>query len=106
MFLHDRIDPNDRFRERRQQARRRIRRRRMVALLVLAGIAAAIAGGATFFSTRGHHAAKAPSTEKTHPVRAKSPFRGHLPSEIRGIHITEGLASIPGRIEDYLGLTS
>jgi len=78
-----------------------------VALLVVAGAAAAIAGGATYFSSRGHRSEKsAQSTPKTHPVRARSPFRGHLPTEIRGVHITEGLASIPGRIEDYLTLTS
>jgi hypothetical protein len=106
VFLHDRLDPNDRFRERRQQARRRRRMRRMVALLALAGLAAAIAGGATYFSSRGHGTPKAQAAPKTHPVRAKSPFHGRLPTEIRGIHITEGLASIPGRIEDYMGLTS
>src|SRR5690242_4450643 len=107
MFLHDRIDPNDRFRERRRQSRRRRRTRRMIALLALAGIAAAIAGGATYFSSHGHTSSKAPATvAKVHPLKTTSPFRGHLPTEIRGIHITEGLASIPNRFEDYLQLTS
>jgi len=78
-----------------------------VALLVVAGFAAAIAGGATYFSSHGHSSGKsARGTPKTRTVRARSPFRGHLPAEIRGIHLTEGLASIPGRIEDYLTLTS
>src|SRR5690242_9122948 len=107
MFLHDRIDPNDRFRERRRQSHRRRRTRRMVALLALAGIAAAIAGGATYISSRGHKSATSPQTvPKTHPLRSTSPFRGHLPAEIRGIHITEGLASIPDRFESYLQLAS
>jgi hypothetical protein len=78
-----------------------------VGLLVVAGAAAAIAGGATYISSRGHGSGK--STQRatqTRPLRARSPFRGRLPAEIRGVHITEGLASIPGRIEDYLGLTS
>jgi hypothetical protein len=107
MFLHDRLDPNDRFRERRRQARRRRRTRRMIALLAVAGVAAAIAGGATYFSSRGHGAPKAQATSKTHAVvRPRSPFTGRLPKEIRGIHLTEGLASIPNRFEDYLQLTS
>ena len=78
-----------------------------IALLLVAGVVAAIAGGATYFSSRGHGSRKSAQTSpKTHPVRARSPFRGRLPAEIRGVHITEGLASIPGRIEDYFGLTS
>src|ERR1700737_4480031 len=103
MFLHDRIDPNDRFRERRQQARRRRRTRMTIALLLVAGLGAAVAGGATYFSSGGHGSGKSALTSpKTHPARARSPFRGRLPAEVRGVHITEGLASIPGRIEDYL----
>ena len=78
----------------------------MIALLALAGVTAAIAGGATYFSSSGQGAPKAQSLPKVRPVRAKSPFRSRVPAEIRGIHITEGLASLPGRIEDYLKLTS
>jgi hypothetical protein len=107
MFIHDRIDPNDRFRERRHQARRRRRLRRTLAILLVAGVVAAIAGGATYFSTRGHHASKAAKGGAgAHPVRAKSPFRSRLPAEIRGVHVTLGLASLPGKFESYLGLTS
>ncbi len=79
----------------------------MVALLALAGIAAAIAGGATYISSRGHKSARSPQTvAKTTPTKARSPFAGRLPAEIRGIHLTEGLASIPNRFEDYLQLAS
>jgi hypothetical protein len=105
MFLHDRIDPNDRFRERRDQARRRRRTRRTVAALLLAGIVAAIAGGATYFSSRGHHAARAAKTGAGTRVPARSPFRSRVPAEIRGVHLTLGLASLPGKFESYLGLT-
>jgi hypothetical protein len=107
MFLHDRIDPNDRFRERRDQARRRRRIRRTSAVLLLAGIVAAIAGGATYFSSRGHHAAHAAKTGAgAHPAVARSPFRSRVPAEIRGVHVTLGLASLPGKLESYLALTS
>src|SRR5215471_15178047 len=106
MFLHDRIDPNDRFRERRRQALRRRRIRRTILFLVVAGLVAAIAGGATYFSSRSHHAAAAtPPAAATKPKVAPSPFRGRLPSEIRGVHVTEGLASLPGKLEEYMRLT-
>ncbi len=42
MFLHDRIDPNDRFRERRRQAQRRRRIRRTIVFLLVAGVIAAL----------------------------------------------------------------
>jgi len=106
MFLHDRIDPNDSFRERRRQARRRRRIRRTILFLVIAGVIAAVAGGATYFSSRGHHAAATPPAAAARPKAARSPFRGRLPSEIRGVHVTEGLASLPGKLEEYMRLTS
>jgi hypothetical protein len=107
MFLHDRVDPNDRFRERRRQAQRRRRIRRTIAFLVVAGVIAAVAGGATYFSSRGHGSAA--SGRPSVPARAKlvrSPFRSRVPGEIRGVHVTEGLASLPGKLGDYIGLTS
>jgi hypothetical protein len=106
MFLHDRIDPNDRFRERRRQARRRRRIRRTAAFLVVAGVIAAIAGGATYFSSRGHASSSRPPASPVRVRPARSPFRGRLPAEIRGVHVTEGLASLPGKFGQYLGLTS
>jgi hypothetical protein len=105
MFLHDRIDPNDRFRERREEARRRRRRRRAVAFLLVAAFVAAIAGGATYFSSRGHGAVKLQSAPKAPTVaHVTSAFTGSVPTEIRGVHITEGLASIPGKLESYFAL--
>src|SRR5262245_60238635 len=106
MFLHDRIDPNDRFRERRRQALRRRRIRRAIVVLLVAGIVAAIAGGATYFTSRGSHSAAAPRPETTvRPKAATSAFRTQAPTEIRGVHVTEGLASLPGKLDEYLGLT-
>ena len=107
MFLHDRIDPNDRFRERRREAQRRRRIRRTIVFLVVAGVIAAIAGGATYFSSRSHQSESAAqvSTPKR-SLAATSPFRSRVPAEIRGVHVTEGLASLPGKIGDYLALSS
>jgi len=107
MFLHDRIDPNDRFRERRRQALRRRRMRRAIVFLVVAGVIAAIAGGATYFSSRGHHStASAQAKTPTRSQVARSPFRSRVPTEIRGVHVTEGLASLPGKLGEYTALTS
>ena len=39
-------------------------------------------------------------------MKARSLFRTRLPAEIRGVHVTEGLASLPGRLDSYLGLAS
>jgi hypothetical protein len=110
MYLHDRLDPNDRFRERRAQLRRRRRQRRAIAFLLIAAGVAAIAGGATYFSSRGHGARGASTTTTTtgQPDHARqiSAFDSRLPAEIRGVHVTEGLASLPGKLESYLALTS
>jgi len=106
MFLHDRIDPNDRFRERRRQARRRRRQRLAIAVLVVGVVVAVTAGGATYFSSQGHGAKAAKKTAAPTRVRVRSPFRTPVPAEIRGVHVTEGLASLPGKFESYLTLTS
>ena len=107
MFLHDRIDPNDRFRERRSQALRRRRMRRAIMFLVVAGAIAAIAGGATYFSSRSHHSTASAQAKTPAPARVvKSPFRSRVPAEIRGVHVTEGLASLPGKLGEYMALGS
>ena len=105
MFLHDRVDPNDRFRERREQARRRRGRRRATAFLLIAAAIAAIAGGATYFSSGGHGSAQG-ATGSAAPTRvqASSLFAARVPAEIRGVHVTEGLASLPGKLESYFAL--
>ena len=108
MFLHDRIDPNDRFRERRQQSHRRRRRRRAVAFLVIAALVAAIAGGAHVLlvarSRRRDGAVDAEGADAR--PRDQRVQESSLPAEIRGVHVTEGLASIPGKIETYFALAS
>jgi hypothetical protein len=61
--------------------------------------AGGIALGATFI---GHgKPARAPS--KRHAARV-APAQGAVPREIRGVHVSMGLASIPGKLESYIAL--
>ena len=78
-------------------------------MLLLAGVVAAVAGGATYFSTRSGRSTQAAAPGTKEAVRtpaARSVFRSQLPTEIRGLHVTEGLASIPGKLDEYMALGS
>jgi hypothetical protein len=97
-------DPHARSRERRQQQRRRqVRRRRTVAGCVLLALAAGITLGARAVgggheSTSGTAAVAAPSKNApVHPQR-------EVPDEIRGVHVTMSLASLPGKLDEYLAM--
>lgn len=106
MFVHERLDPNDQFRQRRDRHRRSRRRRRnaLFAVLLLAGAATPIAvfvsggDGSRAASTVQAPAAAVAATSKALP-RPRA-----VPNEIRGVHITMPLASLPGRIDQYIGL--
>jgi hypothetical protein len=102
VYVHERIDLNERFRERRRRARRRRRIRRAATAVVLLGVVAGIAVGAAFIS----HGS---SIKLTHLAAGKLPARPHpspLPTEVRGVHVTMALASIRGKIDEYLSLES
>ena len=101
MFLHEQLDPNSRFRERRRRARRRRKLRRAAAAAVLLGLGAGLALGATFIGQRGPS-----SSAQTVAARAErsSPAYRPVPEEIRGIHVTMGLASLPGKLGGYMAL--
>jgi hypothetical protein len=95
------IDPNERFRGRRDAARRRKRLRRGAAVgAVLVGVAA-VGAGAQFVST-----GSAPPTGAERADVALAPSTGPraLPVEIRGVHVSMGLASLPGKLDEYLDL--
>jgi hypothetical protein len=99
-------DLNERFRQRREEARKRRRRRRRTFLLVIAVIAAAlVALGATVIGTRatddGETARATTTTEKKKPEPVR---RTPLPDEVRGVHVTMALASLPGKLEHYLSI--
>jgi hypothetical protein len=104
MVLHP-VDPNERFRLRRERILSRRRRRRLYAALVVVALAVALAavlvgtGGSPAKSTRDTGAAPKPVVRK--PVK-KEPRP--LPYEIRGVHVTMSLASLPGKLDVYLAV--
>jgi hypothetical protein len=109
-MLFEQMEPNERFRARREEARRRRRRRRAVLVGLLLGVTASFAAGARFVI--GDDAASNAAAPKSEPVaatpkpKAKVAVRTPraLPDEVRGIHVTMALASLDGKIAEYLKL--
>jgi hypothetical protein len=96
------IDPNERFRERRAATRRRKRQRRG-ALIGLLLVGVALAGlGAQFVS--GGESASTASAGDDGVLQASASAVRPLPVEIRGVHVTMGLASLPGKLQEYVDL--
>lgn len=102
-MLYGSMEPNERFRARRDQARRRRRRRRATLVgAVLVGVLA-LAAGWQFRPTRGHVVSRA--SAPVVKVIARGAVRPRpLPVEIRGIHVTGALASLPGKLGEYAAL--
>ncbi|MER3411773.1 MAG: hypothetical protein C4305_05325, partial [Thermoleophilia bacterium] len=99
MYIHGRLDSHEPFRERRRRARRRKRLRRAALAAILLALAAGVALGASFM-TRGHS-----QRAIARPARsAARPALPRLPKEMRGVHVTMGLASLPGKLDEYLAL--
>jgi hypothetical protein len=93
-------DPKARYRERRRQRRRRqVRIRRAVAVGVLLALAAGIALGARAVGGGGKHPAAGAKAEHQ---SVSGPNAPSMPKEIRGVHVTMALASLPGRLSHYL----
>jgi len=102
-------DPNERFRMRRQRARRHRAVRRTGALAVVAVTAAVLALGARFLNEEDHPApstAAAPSSSTTTAPETAAPAaeRRDVPGEIRGVHVTMALMTLPGKLDEYLKL--
>jgi hypothetical protein len=96
------VDPNERYRLRRLQRRRQVRKRRLTAAVVLLALVAAGIAGAVIATHVHRHAAA---------VRASAPASKQLtleprpyPREVRGVHVTMALASIPGKLDQYIAL--
>jgi hypothetical protein len=108
-MLLEPVDPNERFRERRRQSRRRRAVRRVLALGVVAVAAAASALGMTFLNGWGGQRAPASDAERSPSTgTATAPANPQpvaLPAEIRGVHVTAALASLDGKLDEYLSLT-
>ena len=96
------IDPNERFRERRAGARRRKRLRRafligaLLSGVALLGVGAEFVSGPSEVPVTAAELATLPAMEPSGPRP--------LPVEIRGVHVTMGLASLPGKLEEYVSL--
>jgi hypothetical protein len=93
-------DPHARSRERRRhQRRRQVRRRRTVAGCVLLALAAGITLGARAVGG-GHESTSKGTSAAAASTSAADPRE--VPDEIRGVHVTMGLASLPGKLDEYL----
>ena len=100
-YVHPRLDPNERFRERRRHALVKRRRRRLAVAAVLLALAAGIGLGAT--QMHGKHGTV--SSGSRPPIRVDKPLVPRpYPSEVRGVHVTAPLAGLPGKITDYTAL--
>ena len=106
-MLYPSLDPNERFRARRDAVRRRKRRRRAGVAALLLLVVLALAAGMTLAGKGERPAARA----DRQPAAAAGPqIRGAirprpLPVEVRGVHVTGALASLPGKLEEYVALT-
>jgi hypothetical protein len=99
----DAPDPNTHFRQRRLAAAQRRRRRRIVEFGVLTVIGAAVAIGAKAVGgSEKDPADDAAARDLVSRAAAVPPEPRPAPQEIRGVHVTMPLASLPGRIDDYL----
>src|SRR5256714_15503064 len=99
------LEYRDERRKRREARRRQIRRRRLVALAVLAGLAAAAVFGFVQLLS-GSSAGAAIVLSPVRSAAPTSPFRSRLPEEIRGVHVTMSLLTLPGKLGEYIGLKS
>jgi hypothetical protein len=106
-MLYPSLDPNERFRDRRESSRRRKRRRRAVVAGILLLAVLALAGGMTLAGKSGKAGAGAGTQAAAHvPATLQVAARPRpLPVEIRGVHVTAALASIPGKLAEYESLT-
>ena len=104
-MLFEPLEPNERFRARRAAARRRIRRRRQGAVAVLLATLTSVGLGAKAFTGSGRPpggtAAEAAATKQ----KPAFPKPRALPDEVRGVHVTMALASLEGKLAEYLALT-
>jgi len=94
------IDPNERFLARRAAARRRKRLRRGAALGALLVGVALLGAGAQFVRP----GSSPPITAENQVAVAPASGPRALPVEIRGVHVSMGLASLPGKLDEYLDL--
>jgi hypothetical protein len=106
-MLYPSLDPNERFRARRDNTRRRRRRRRAAVAGILLLTVLALAAGMTL-AGKGENATERTDAGATNagvstPQIAIRPRP--LPVEVRGVHVTGALASLPGKLDEYMELS-
>jgi hypothetical protein len=97
------VDPNEPYRLRRRTARRRRFIRRAVLAAFILGAVTGLAVGMRVMSRDADPPEQVAKSKRVpQPVAAKQ-LRA-LPYEIRGVHVTMALLSIPGKLDGYLAL--
>jgi len=99
------VDPNARSKRRRLEARKRRHKQRLVAAGALIALIAAGVVGALIAThiQRGHKPVRAAARANPEPkVLQPRP----LPDEVRGVHVTMALASLPGKLDEYIRMKS
>jgi hypothetical protein len=100
-------DPNAPFQARRLLAAKRRRRHRAAGILVLAAAGAGVVLGAQAMGDSGESSVER-SVARPEARRARAapvpPKPRPRPSEMRGVHVTMPLASLGGRIDQYLSI--
>jgi hypothetical protein len=103
-MLLEPIDPNERFRERRREARRRRAIRRTGLLAIVAVTAAGLTLGARSLTIRDSESPSAQQAPSETAAPEAKPEPRPYPVEMRGVHVTMALASLDGKLEEYLAL--
>jgi hypothetical protein len=102
------VDRSKHLRERRRRARRRTRMRQAVAVALLVAVAggAVLTARATVGGEREVKPAATPAPKPTELSPPRSAVVGARvpPLQMRGVHVTMALASLPGKLEEYLDL--
>ena len=104
MAIASDIDYSELRRRRREERKRQVRRRRLSALGVLTLLAAAALFGLAKLVSGVTAGATSVLLEPAASAMPASTFRRATPEEIRGIHITGPLMSLPGKFKQYLAL--
>ena len=105
-MLYGPLDPNERFRTRRSDSRRRRRRRRAIVLaLALVGVLALGAGMQLATGEANRAASVKPAAAAASSAKLVAATPRPLPIEVRGVHVTGALASLPGKLAEYVGYT-
>ena len=103
-MLYPSMDPNERFRARRGSARRRKRRRRAAVAAILLFAVLALAGGMTLAGKTEKKGSTRYTVDVADDAVVVASRPRPLPVEVRGVHVTGALASLPGKLAEYAAL--